>query len=73
MQVQPPDAERAENEIGVGPFWRTAVVRRHMPDGRFRVCGYGADGTPDETWLEWYRESDEGAEWRLPLRLCANL
>ena len=28
-------------------------VRKHQPDGRFMACVYGADGGPDEEWLEY--------------------
>ena len=67
--VQPPNAERAEHELGAVAVWRTAVVRRHFPDGRFRCCVYGADGRPDEEWNEWYTEADQGIEWKLPMCL----
>ena len=52
---------RPEVAVNAGGDCRTTEARRLI---------YGADGTPDEEWNEWYTEHDEGTEWRLPLQLA---
>ena len=72
--MPPRKREFIEVEVAPGPAgedgappkteWRRAEVRKTLPDGRFQVCVYDADGRPDEEFVEWYSRKDEHTEWR---------
>ena len=44
--------------------WRRGEVRRRRSNGEFQVCVFFANGEPDEKFLEFYKPSDQGTEWR---------
>jgi len=45
--------------------WRRALVqKRNVPLGEFTAVVCFPDGTPDEEFLETFRLSSEGCEWR---------